>query len=149
MNRGGRDIFLRVYELDGRVRYTKQFGSDGDDIAIAQRVSPDGSVYVVGNTKGNIVGISQGQEDIFLRIFNDDGSVLVTRQFGSPQNDIVSGLVVDQEGNAYLGGRTGGSLVGTNRGLNDGFLRVYDSSGSVVITKQFGSEGDDVVTEVK
>jgi uncharacterized protein (TIGR03437 family) len=48
----------------------------------------------------------------------------------------------------YITGRTNGALAGSSQGGFDGFLRKYDASGTVVWTRQFGSDTTDAVYAV-
>jgi hypothetical protein len=58
-------------------------------------------------------------------------------------------VAVDRAGNAYVGGRTFGTLPGQRSvGGWDGYLRKYDPSGTEVWTRQFGSGGGEVVSGV-
>ncbi|MGH2829779.1 MAG: SBBP repeat-containing protein [Actinomycetota bacterium] len=51
---------------------------------------------------------------------------------------------MDGSGNVYAAGYTFGTLPGqTSSGSYDAFLRRYDTSGSVIWTRQFGSASDD------
>jgi hypothetical protein len=67
------------------------------------------------------------------------------RQFGSDKDQYTLNHVVDNKGNIFIAGKTTGVLDGRNLGLNDGFLVKYDSTGTMLWKKQFGSEGDDDV----
>ena len=55
------------------------------------------------------------------------GESLVTRQFGSDEEDFLSRLTVVGE-SIYLSGSTNGA-IGVPRGGKDGFLRAYSSGG--------------------
>jgi len=68
-------------------------------------------------------------------------------QFGTSSIDEGVGVAVDSSGNVYVVGKTYGAIAGTpSNGGYDGFLRKIDSSGSVVWTIQFGTNGDDIPT---
>lgn len=75
----------------------------------------------------------------------DDG--LVTdwvRHFYSGSADSAWSLSVDQYGNVYVAGWTGGALSGqTSWGGTDALLCKYDSSGRELWTRQFGTIGTD------
>jgi hypothetical protein len=68
-NRGGRDAFIRAYDLDGDVRWTRQFGTRRYDDAVG--VETDGtSVTASGNSLGSIGGVpSAGGTTIYVRQF--------------------------------------------------------------------------------
>lgn len=108
-----------------------------------------GNVYVAGWTLGALPGqIGAGSRDAFLRKYGPGGEEVWTRQFGSPESDSASGVVVD--GNVYLAGETGGALPGqTSAGRGDAFLRKYAPGGTELWTRQFGyPDSSDAVNSV-
>src|SRR4029453_16033184 len=52
-HRAGFDAFVRAYGLGGNVLWTREFGSIGDDRALALAVN-GGGVYVAGTTDGRL-----------------------------------------------------------------------------------------------
>lgn len=143
-SRGAWDVFIRKYNASGSVAWTKQFGTDNYDNAGDVAVSGS-NIYVVGNTGGSLAGGSYGSYDAFIRKYNSSGSVVWTKQFGTPAVDNANDVAVDGSGNIYVAGTTYGSLAGTytNGGGGDMFLRKYNPNGGVVWTKQLHySDGD-------
>lgn len=69
-------------------------------------------------------------------------------QFGTDEIDSLAGVAVDSNDNVYLAGSTEGLLGQEQVGQDDGFLRSYDSSGTVRWTVQFGSDRPDDVTAI-
>ena len=66
------------------------------------------------------------------------------RQLGTTSFDSGNGVSVDNNGNAYVTGYTGGSLDGNSAmGAGDIFLTKYDTSGTKLWTEQLGSARDD------
>jgi hypothetical protein len=61
------------------------------------------------------------------------------RQMGTTANDYSNSVAVDGLGNVYISGYTNGSLGGPNAGYEDAFLAKYDSSGSLLWTRQMGT----------
>lgn len=84
-------------------------------------IDDDGNVYVGGRTNGNLAG-AVGSSDCFLRILSSNGNTLDTYQFGSPQNEGVSGVAVDANQRVYVAGQTMGGLQGPLVGSTDGFV---------------------------
>ena len=69
--------------LEGRVLWTRQFGTSGSDLGAQLKVYA-GGVYVVGNTDGALPGqTNAGGQDFFVVKYNPQGGVLWKRQFGS------------------------------------------------------------------
>jgi hypothetical protein len=72
-----------------------------------------------------------------------------TKQFGTPQEEGATKVVVDGSGDIYVGGYTKGDLEGeTNAGSWDGFLAKYSSSGSRYWTKLSSTTDSDRIEGV-
>jgi hypothetical protein len=63
--------------------------------------------------------------------FDSSGTKDWTRLAGTTSGDIGHGVAVDNSGNVYVTGQTGGNLDGnTNAGGQDIFVLKYDSNGN-------------------
>ena len=62
----GQDGFAQARSLDGKVLWTKQFGTQKTDIVKAIAVNSEGTVYVGGTTNGAFAGMLDPVRDIFL-----------------------------------------------------------------------------------
>jgi hypothetical protein len=142
-NKGDYDAFLRKYDPNGNVLWTRQFGTPGVDIAFGIAVDGTGDVYVTGYTDGALRGTPKGGFDVFIRKINASGVHAWTRQFGTAAEDVGVSTAVDQNGNVFIAGYTFGPLAGPNRGSGDSFLRKYDTNGSPQWTRQFGTRKND------
>jgi hypothetical protein len=143
-NAGTRDdMFLRKYNSSGTEQWTKQFGTNKDEDADDVAVDSSGKIYVTGDTDGAFKGKNAGEDDVFLRKFNAAGKTLWTKQFGTPKDDDVERVAIDDSGNIYLAGDTEGDLAGRNKGDDDGFLRKFSPSGATLWTRQFGTAQDE------
>jgi parallel beta-helix repeat protein len=144
-NSGSRDAYVRKYDLDGNVLWTREFGTVAYDYG--WRIAVDASgVYVVGevDAAGALPGqSSSGGIDAFARKYDLSGNLLWTRQFGSAGDDTAYGVSADTSG-VYVTGWTTGVLPGqTNSGGMDVFVCKYDPAGMLLWTYQFGSAADD------
>ncbi len=73
------------------------------------------------------------------------------RQFGTSHRDEAKSVSVDAAGAAYVAGSVGPDLAlpgQTSAGESDAFVRKYDSAGTELWTRQFGSSGWDVAGSV-
>src|SRR5262245_2712745 len=114
---GDTDAFIRKYDFNGNVLWTRQFGSPAQDFAYAVAVDGTG-VYVVGETQGNIVtGTAGTGADAFIRRYDANGTAVWTRQFGSVDTDTAYGVATDGTG-IYVTGISG-DLAGSI-GARDG-----------------------------
>ncbi|NLJ08728.1 MAG: hypothetical protein GX438_00110 [Treponema sp.] len=66
---GREDAFVRMYDLKENELWTRQFGTDESDVAIALAVDAGGNIIVMGNTRGNFSGASAGDYDVFVMIY--------------------------------------------------------------------------------
>ncbi len=120
------------------------FGTPDSDAGISVAVGKN-SLYVVGDTHGNLDGENFGKGDGFIRRYN--GGKLWGKQFGTSENEDLKGVAIDNRNNAYVIGNTEGAL-GFKVGKRDSFLRKYSPRGELLWTRQFGTKGNDTVYDV-
>jgi len=142
---GANDLFVVKYNSNGTKEWTKQLGSASSDSANGVATDSSGNVYVVGGTKGNLLGISNsGRTDAFVIKFDSSGIKQWTKKLGTWQNDLANGVATDSSGNFYVTGFTYQHLDGnTSAGNADLFVVKYDSKGKKQWTKQLGTSGHD------
>jgi hypothetical protein len=145
---GGIDAFVRSYDSDGNHRWTRQFGTDSDEEALAIATDADGNVYAAGWTLGVLEGVGGGGMDLFVRSYDGDGNHRWTRQFGSGDYDEMGGVAADADGNVYAAGMTFGDLEGDNMGSFDAFVRSYDGNGALRWTRQYGTDKGDYASGI-
>jgi hypothetical protein len=64
---GGQDAFVRQYDANGGVAWTRQFGTSGSETATASSVDANGSLIVIGNVNGAFPGqTAAGANDVFV-----------------------------------------------------------------------------------
>ncbi|MCH8839506.1 MAG: SBBP repeat-containing protein [Planctomycetes bacterium] len=147
-NAGERDALLTKYNASGTLLWTNQFGTSSYDIGNAVSADGLGNIYISGVTGGNLGGPLVGYGDAFISKFDDSGTLLWTRQLGTTQWDTSYGMAADGLGNIYISGYTWGSLEGTNAGYGDAFVSKYDDSGTLLWTRQPGSNLYDISNDV-
>jgi hypothetical protein len=146
--KGGQDAFVRKYTAGGKVRWTRQFGTDNLDFISSAAVDGSGNVYVAGFTEGDLGRSNLGREDAFVRKYTPSGQRRWTRQFGSDKDDAIHSVAVDRSGNVYVAGFTEGDLSRSNLGNRDAFVRTYTARGKQRWTRQFGTALWDVIRGV-
>ena len=130
-----RDAFLRKYDHNGNVLWTRQFGTDRDDEALGVAVDTTG-VYVAGIADGRLPGEpSFGGTDGFLFKYDANGSLQWARQFGSDGFDVARGVSVSAAG-VYVS-------AWTSVGNGNGFILKYDADGRQLWTRSFGTDDYD------
>ncbi len=140
---GDIDAFVRKYNNAGEEVWTRQFGTEYGDHALA--VKPDGvrNVYVVGTTDGTLPGwtrpLYEGKpidsaSATFVRKYDAAGAEVWTRQFmGSPSAFANSLAVESNNGTAYVGGNSIGCTPPQPGMLPPGgFVVKYDDAGTLV-----------------
>ncbi len=147
-NAGSTDIFLMKYDPAGFAIWTRQVGTTGDDEGDGLFVDAAGNAYITGYTGGTLGPSSAGLDDAFLLKYDASGKLLWVSQFGTSDYDYGSGIAVDGSGNAYVAGRTAGSLAAANAGQFDAFLAKFDPTGKPLWTRQSGTTGLDFGTGV-
>ncbi|MGV8934216.1 MAG: SBBP repeat-containing protein [Gallionellaceae bacterium] len=140
---GTRDYFLTMYDSAGNLVRTKQLGVAGKSTAATDvAVDTSGNVYVAGFTYGDLSGNTlPGTQDLFVTTYDAIGNWVRTKQFGVT-NSITSAnsVAVDSSGNILVAGSTYGSLAGLT-GVQDFFVTTYNSTGTLLRTKQLGASG--------
>ena len=145
---GRGDIFIAKYDSSGTQVWVKQFGTTGNDIGYGIALDSSGNSYVTGGSTGALVGTNAGNYDTFIAKYNSSGTQVWVKQIGTTGNDFGYGIAVDSSGNSYVTGYTNGGLAGnTTAGGDDIFIAKYDSSGTQVWVKQFGTTASDNSSE--
>ena len=82
-----------------------------------------GQVHAAGETDGIIGDMNLGNDDAVVRVYDTDGTILGTEQFGTAENDGVGAAAVDTSGAPVFAGYTWGDLAG-QFGIFDGFVTL-------------------------
>ena len=140
-NAGSVDSFLTKYGSDGTKAWTKLLGTSSSDYGQAVATASDGSIYITGNTTGDLDGeTNAGSFDVFLTKYGSDGTKAWTKLLGTSSGDESYGVATASDGSIYISGITNSDLDGeTNEGSYDAFLTKYGSDGTKVWTKLLGS----------
>ncbi|MDD1417731.1 SBBP repeat-containing protein [Dolichospermum sp. ST_sed1] len=146
-NASGYDVFVSKYNSSGTQAWVKQLGSSGNNYANINGISTDstGNVFITGFTDGTFSGnTSLGSYDGFVAKYSTTGTLAWVKQFGTTSEDYSAASKTDSVGNTYVTGWTSGQFTGnTALGGYDGFLAKYDTSGTRLWVKQFGTNSND------
>ena len=123
----------------------RQFRTNSRDFADAVAVDASGNILLAGVTEKSF-----GDRDIFVRKYDAAGNLVWAREFGSRgSDDSVGGIAVDASGNVVVAGSSFGTLAGqTTAGGADAFVQKYDASGTLLWTRQYGSNKNDGVRSI-
>ena len=144
------DAYLSKYRSDGSREWTRLLGSSSGEGASSVSTSSDGSIYIVGNTSGNLDGQLNSDKkgitfagDAFISKYNSDGSKDWTRLLGTSSLDSASEVSVADDGSIYITGILGGDLEGETNNDGGAFLSKYNSDGSNAWTQLLDSSSHD------
>lgn len=140
---GSLDGFVSKFDTSGALLWTEQLGTSVFDISYGVSADGLGNVFISGYTDSILDGTSGGGRDAFVSKYDDDGTLLWTRQTGASSSDSSYGVSADEMGNVYISGYTFGSLDGANVGGADAFVSKYDANGRLLWTKQSGTSSKD------
>jgi len=164
---GGRDAFLSKFNTSGDFIWGKGWGDGGDESGFDVVVDESSNVFV-GGYHHNETDFDPGpgedwhvtnseNHDAFLSKFNTLGEFVWAKTWGGSiynnDRDVVEGVAVDQEGNAYTSGYFEGECDfdpgpgedwHTANGSRYAFLNKFNSSGEFVWAKTWAY--DDAAT---
>lgn len=144
---GSMDCFLRVYDPNGNVLWTRQFGTAGYDYGFDLALGAGGQLYVSGYTQGAFAGFTKvGADDAFVAAFDATGNLQWAHQFGAAAGTFTRsfGVAAAADGSVYTVGHTGASLAGQPyQGQLDAFIRKLSPAGSPLWTQQYGTAVQD------
>jgi len=134
--------------IDGMWIY--QGGSSEDDRAMGVALDVDGTLYVVGETKGEFEPkVALGKTDLFLIKFNGEGQEVYRHQFGTLEDDLRPRVRADGKGDIVVSGNTLGSLEeNKSSGKTDFFLARFGVDGKMAWLKQDGGPDDDILQDL-
>ncbi|MBI4852719.1 MAG: SBBP repeat-containing protein [Acidobacteria bacterium] len=157
---GGQDAFLAKLNPNGAILYSTYFGGSNNDAGIDIAVDKDGNAYLTGTTNStNLLAKSAlqrnlaGATDSFIAKIDATGANLVYSTYlGGKADDTVSAIGLDPLGNVYVTGTTFSTdfptvkpLQDKNRGMNDIFVSVLDSTGgNFLYSTYLGGNAQDV-----
>jgi len=127
------------YDTNGNELWRRQLNAGNKDISFDVDTDAAGNVYLTGWTDGSLGAASQGAADIVVVKYSPDGTHQWSRQFGTPADEIGRAIVVDDAGNSYVTGNTGGDLARISNGQADIFTLKLDTFGSLQWMRQYGT----------
>lgn len=157
----GFDAFVAALDPGGVPQWSARLGGVGDDKAWALAAGPFGQVAVAGSFNGThhctaqlppVCKISQGGEDIFVRMYAADGTQQWVRTFGSTGDQVANAAAFDGAGKLLLAGHFqetldlgGGSPpLGAAANRSKAFVAKLDAAGTQVEWSQaFGDADND------
>ena len=131
--------------LKSNVTWARLIGTESFEIGYALSLGIDGSIYLAGETTGNLDGqINNGKSDIFLTKYNPDGIKVWTRLLGTSGYDSARALTTGLDGAIYVSGSASGNLNGQiSIGSDEIIISKYTPDGVLVWTRLLGTSSYD------
>ncbi len=125
INSGSADAFISKFDSDGNKKWTQLLGSSNDDYSTGITTGDDGSIYITGETEGNLdEQVNSGSGDAFISKFDSNGNKKWTQLLGSSNDDESYGITTGDDGSIYITGETEGNL---DEQVNSGGWDVFIS----------------------
>lgn len=141
---GGGDrehAFLVKFDTQGNRLWSKNWGvPEHWGIGYAVAVDTAGNIFAAGITSGAFEGnTSAGDADIFVTMFDADGTLLWTRQFGTDAWDQTYTIALDGKGHVFTAGTASNSAYCIETGCDYSFLfAAYDYAGNLIYFNEWG-----------
>lgn len=140
------DAYILSFDLNGNFQWVQFIGGLGISTQLrAMSFDKKGSIYVSGDTNGNIDG--QTKDGTIVQLItklNSSGSKIWTKLLGGggTSSTFANAIYADNSGNVYTFGGTNGNLLGIPKvGNNDAHLTKYDSNGNLIWIRLSGNNG--------
>lgn len=142
-------IFLLQYDAAGNLVSQTKNASDFDDIANEAVLGNDNRLYLTG-LRHDLNALRDGaipttNGDALVGIFDATSLAFISAfTVGTDSYDEGHGLALDNLGNIYIAGTTSGLLGNSGKNLSeDAFLAKYDTQGTKIWIKQWGTDDPD------
>jgi hypothetical protein len=121
------------------VKWVRLLGTSSNDFSRSIATGLDGSIYVSGETGGNLDGHTNvGSFDSFVTKYNANGTKLWTRLIGSSQQDYAKALATGPDGSIYVSGVTIPSLGAQY--TSGGFVTKFHADGTIIWSSLLNTE---------
>lgn len=157
---GIQDAFVVTLDSSGALVRSTFLGGNGTDVGNRLAIDHDDNVFVVGATvssnfpvsAGAFQGTNGGSNDFFIMKFDSSGARVFGSYYGGLSNDFGQDVGVDDQGNAYLVGAMGSTVVthtGTTfqssyaGGINDASISKWSPAGNMLWSTFYGGSADD------
>lgn len=135
-------VGAQTMDWSGQIQSTgKLSGGSNSDVVWSVKVDEFDNKYVGGSVRGKLPGQNwYGEQDYFVRKYDQTGNVVWTHQYGGSHYDHASELVISQDGYLYVTGQTDIYNPSTGNLHGDIFLAKYNLDGEFLWYSTYGSE---------
>ncbi len=142
-NAGSDDIFISKLTSNGKVAWTKQYGTSTTDSKPSISFdSKKSKLYITGKTKGDLGSPNLGSYDIFVTAMSLNGKILWNKQFGTEETDTAEDITTLSNGNIIIAGN---SNINPEEGSTHSDIHVLEISpkGALISQDIYGTNSKD------
>ncbi len=146
------DGFITGFNSSGGLVLSTYFGGNGSDSIWGLAVDHNDNIFVTGTTyspnfptKNAFNSTYGGHEDGFIAEFSSNGTLIYSTYLGGNKQDLMSGIKVDNEDNAFVTGYTyssdfplKNSVNSTFTGFNDAVFMKFANNGTLELSEIYG-----------
>ncbi len=134
---GALDASLIKVDYEGNEIWAKTYGGSSDDEFMSGIELSDGNLILVGRTKS----FTSFDYDFLIIKTDNLGNEIWSRTFGSAQDELARGVLLNSEGNLIISGQSGGT------GNLDFFVYCLDINGQMIWSRKYGDYSNDYPRE--
>ncbi|WP_250433343.1 hypothetical protein [Hanstruepera flava] len=141
-NIGTYDFWVIKISETGTLVWEKSFGGTEIDEARGIVESGDGNYLIAGDTRSNDVNVSnnKGAADLWLIKISPEGNLIWEKTYGGSSFDVARSIQKSNNNSFIISGssRSADGDVEENKGQNDAWIVLVDSSGNLMFQKTVG-----------
>lgn len=147
--------------IDPEIEMLSSFGGTNDDFVEDMITDENGNIYITGHTNSDnapVLNAAQSTKnafkDAYIAKLDNDGDLIWATFYGGSENDIATGITLDESNNVYVTGYTESTNFPTtessaNKGGNDLFVIKLSENGAIQNSSLFGGDSDDEGTDIE
>lgn len=142
------DVFVSLWHADGTKLWTQILGTPSNDYPMIMQGHAGDAFTIAGDTEGAWAGqTNQGCQDVFVMVFDKEGTLRWVRTFGGTNSEYASGVTLGVSAVYVAGYVLPGSSWGgqtTTGPHEDTFLEARAGNGATNWTRFWGSTNADI-----
>ncbi|MEQ9713992.1 MAG: SBBP repeat-containing protein, partial [Candidatus Asgardarchaeum sp.] len=138
---GEYDILILKFTTDGTKQWERVWGGTKNDVGLDITVDNNEYIYVTGYTSS----YTAGDADVFVLKYDNQGNMIWNMTWGGPDDDVPTGICVDDKDNVYIVGYTSSY---TKFDGSDIFILMLDNNGTIINKEIIGSLRNDFSSSI-
>jgi gliding motility-associated-like protein len=151
INRGGSDVWLVKFDINGNKIWDKAFGGSLDEQMFDIVELPNGDFYIAASSESNKgldkTADSKGKADFWMVHVDRNGNKVADYTFGGPEEDLPRSIDLLSDGTYIMSGSTraaGGDVPNFYGGILDYFIIKANVNGTLLWSKTIGGDQLDI-----